>query len=162
MTNIKRIQKYIENIIRCAVIALSTTFTASLEANGGVNTSYSQQQKKCLYDTVYHESRNQGKQGMIAVAWVTLNRVKDSRFPKTPCKVVYSPSQYSWTKNKPPIKEKDSYEVVKDIVDGVLVGKHKDNTFGATYYHATGIKPYWTKDMKCTTKIGGHKFYKPK
>ena len=44
---------------------------------------------QCLAMNVYHESRNQGTAGQIAVAHVTINRVKDSRFPNTVCGVVY-------------------------------------------------------------------------
>ena len=34
-----------------------------------------------------------------------------------------------------------------------------DNTYGATHYHATYIRPYWTCDMSYITTIGGHHFY---
>jgi len=34
-----------------------------------------------------------------------------------------------------------------------------DNTYGATHYHATTIRPYWVSDMSYITTIGGHHFY---
>jgi N-acetylmuramoyl-L-alanine amidase len=34
-----------------------------------------------------------------------------------------------------------------------------DNTYGATHYHATTIRPYWVSDMSYLTTIGGHHFY---
>ena len=43
---------------------------------------------KCLAKNIYFEARNQSIQGMYAVADVTLNRVKDSRWPSTVCEVV--------------------------------------------------------------------------
>ena len=43
---------------------------------------------KCLAKNIYFEARNQSIQGMYAVADVTLNRVKDSRWPSTICAVV--------------------------------------------------------------------------
>lgn len=157
MTNIKRIHKYLTNIIRCAIIALSVTFTASLEAKG-----YDSTQINCLAKNAYMEARGQGEEGMLAVIFTTLNRVKSGKFPDSICGVVYQSRQFSWTSNRPPIKEPEVYAKAKELAQEAVRGKHKDNTFGATYFHSTGIKPYWTKDMKCTTKIGGHKFYKPK
>ena len=43
---------------------------------------------KCLAQNIYWEARNQSIQGMYAVADVTLNRVKDKRWPSTVCEVV--------------------------------------------------------------------------
>lgn len=34
-----------------------------------------------------------------------------------------------------------------------------DNTYGATHYHATSIRPYWVSEMSYITTIGGHHFY---
>ena len=42
----------------------------------------------CMADNIYFEARNQGTAGWSAVASVTLNRVKDKRFPNTVCEVV--------------------------------------------------------------------------
>ena len=46
-------------------------------------------QVSCLADNVYFEARNQGTAGWSAVISVTLNRVKDKRFPNTVCGVIY-------------------------------------------------------------------------
>lgn len=46
---------------------------------------------------IYWEARNQTTEGMIAVAVVTLNRVKDSRFPGNISDVVWQHKQFSWT-----------------------------------------------------------------
>ena len=62
----------------------------------GVDTT----QATCLADNVYFESRNQGTAGWSAVISVTLNRVKDKRFPNTICEVVkQGPTRESWKKN---------------------------------------------------------------
>ena len=45
-------------------------------------------QTTCMADNIYFEARNQGTAGWSAVASVTLNRVKDKRFPNTVCEVV--------------------------------------------------------------------------
>ena len=45
--------------------------------------------KECLAVNMYHEARDQGTAGRLAVSAVVLNRVRDSRFPNTVCEVVY-------------------------------------------------------------------------
>ena len=42
----------------------------------------------CLAENMYHEAKNQGTAGWSAVASVTFNRIRDSRFPNTVCEVV--------------------------------------------------------------------------
>ena len=68
----------------------------------------SEEEIRCLAENIYWEARNQSKEGRLAVAQVTLNRVEDPRFPNTICGVVkqtkYYPSgridlhscQFSW------------------------------------------------------------------
>ena len=57
---------------------------------------------RCLAENVYHEARNQGTAGWLAVASVTMNRVIDNRFPNTICEVVFqAETKESWkTKSK--------------------------------------------------------------
>ena len=43
---------------------------------------------QCLALNMYHEARNQGSAGLLAVSSVVLNRVKDKRFPNTICEVI--------------------------------------------------------------------------
>ena len=51
----------------------------------------------CLAENMYHEAKNQGTAGWSAVASVTFNRVKDTRFPNTVCEVVkQGPTRESW------------------------------------------------------------------
>lgn len=42
----------------------------------------------CMAQNIYWEARNQSRPGMIAVARVVINRIKDKRFPDTVCEVV--------------------------------------------------------------------------
>ena len=57
---------------------------------------------ECLALNIYHEARNQPTAGKLAVAQVTLNRVKHDRFPNTICGVVYQ----GYYLNNNPIKHK--------------------------------------------------------
>ena len=51
----------------------------------------------CLAENMYHEAKNQGTAGWSAVASVTFNRIRDSRFPNTVCEVVkQGPTRESW------------------------------------------------------------------
>ena len=155
------------SILKCAVLVLSVTLTATLQAE--TNPKQSQVQKlskaqiECLSINAYMEARNQGVKGMQAVTWVVLNRTKHPSYPSTPCAVIYSPKQFSWVSNKPiQIKEKDAYMQAERVVEGVLSGKLKDNTNSSTHFHSTRIKPVWASRLSYTTTIGSHCFYKMK
>ena len=54
-------------------------YVGQVEANNDVH---------CLAEYIYHEARGESTAGKMAVALVTLNRVKDKRFPDTICSVV--------------------------------------------------------------------------
>ena len=162
------VSKNINNILRKAVLnitlAASLSSVAALLHAGGTNVhKHDSKQVECLINNVYFESRGESKKGMLAVAYVTLNRVKDSRFPKTICGVVKQPRQFSWWNGKTPqVKEKDAYMQAERVVEGVLSGKLKDNTNSSTHFHSTRIKPVWASRLSYTTTIGSHCFYKLK
>jgi len=52
---------------------------------------------KCLADNIYFEALTESDAGKIAVANVTMNRVKHPAFPNSVCDVVWEPKQFSWT-----------------------------------------------------------------
>ena len=171
MTNIKRIHKHmtthLTTILKCAVIVLSLSLTATLQAE--TNPKQSQVQKlskaqiECLVLNSYMEARGQGVKGMQAVTWVVLNRTKHPSYPSTPCSVIAQPKQFSWYGNKPiQVKEKDAYTQAERVVEGVLSGKLKDNTNSSTHFHSARIKPKWSSRLSYTTTIGSHCFYKMK
>jgi len=156
------------SILKCAVLAISVTLTATLHANSINDSSQvqklSKSQIECLIKNAYFESRNQGVKGMQAVTWVVLNRTKHPSYPSTPCAVIYAPFQFSWTKSgaKVQVKEKDAYTQAERVVEGVLSGKLKDNTNSSTHFHSARIKPKWSSRLSYTTTIGSHCFYKLK
>ena len=58
---------------------------------------HQQEEISCMADNIYFEARNQGTAGWSAVASVTFNRIRDSRFPNTVCEVVkQGPTRESW------------------------------------------------------------------
>lgn len=168
MTYIKRIHKYMTSILKYAVLVLSLSLTATLQAKS-INDSpqvqkLSNKQIQCLVLNSYMEARGQGVKGMQAVTWVVLNRTKHPSYPSTPCAVIYAPFQFEWTRNGKPVhvKEKDAYTQAERVVEGVLSGKLKDNTNSSTHFHSTRIKPVWASRLSYTTTIGSHCFYKLK
>ncbi len=155
------------SILKYAVLALSVTLTATLQAKSINDSSHAQKLSKsqieCLIKNAYFESRNQGVKGMQAVTWVVLNRTKHPSYPSTPCAVIAQPKQFSWYGNKPiQVREKDAYTQAERVVEGVLSGKLKDNTNASTHFHSTRIKPVWANRLSYTTTIGSHCFYKMK
>ena len=67
------------------------------------------EQEFCLAQNVFFESSVDNKAGMAAVADVTLNRVKDTRYPNTVCEVVYQAiMKESWkTKQYPDLPDSE-------------------------------------------------------
>ena len=156
----------LKNLVRsmslCCVIALSASFSATLQAETNPKQSQTQTLSKerieCLVLNSYHESRGDGEKGMLATIFVVLNRTKDSRFPSTPCKVIAQPNQFEWWGKGKTIKEPEMYDKAKQLVYEVLEGKHKDFTKGSIYFNAHHKAP---KGTMCTIRIGNHSFYKP-
>ena len=68
-----------------------------LETPPSVDLEYDRQEISCLADNMYWEARNQSTKGLIAVGYVTMNRVADHRYPYTVCEVVeQGPVRESW------------------------------------------------------------------
>lgn len=118
---------------------------------------------------IYHEARGESLIGQLAVGFVTLNRLKDERFPQSVRKVVYQESQFSWTKTTTNVRDKKSWKVAKDIANFLYVMKRSPNlydmmdpTYGSTYFHTRHVKPYWKKYFTKVITIDNHVFYKPK
>lgn len=122
---------------------------------------------QCLAKNVYFEGRNQPWVGQVAIAQVTLNRVRSAAFPNTICEVVRQKKrnicQFSWYcdgKSDQPKDIKD-YDKATDVAIQVYSGTIPDVTEGALWYHATYIRrPFWAYSMKEMVKINEHIFYK--
>lgn len=114
----------------------------------------------CLAKNIYFESRGEALAGKLAVAQVTLNRVKHKQFPKTVCEVVYQPRQFSWTANKRQMIRdakawRESLEIARSAVGS---GITELRGFTAIYFHSGRKPPDWGK-VRLVAKIGKHKFY---
>lgn len=127
-----------------------------------------QKEAVCLAQNIYFEAGNEPTSGKEAVAAVTLNRVKDSRFPKTTCGVVYQNNprgcQFSWTcDNKPDvIRNERVFGESLNIAQQYLLGKKNPSniTRDVVYYHANYVKPDWAEKKRRVASIGAHVFYR--
>lgn len=130
----------------------------------------------CLALNVYFEARNQSTIGQIAVAQVTMNRVRDPRFPNTVCEVVKQGHTYSW-KPELPIKnqcqfswwcdgksdepkDEDAFQKAMLIATGVYRQDLDDFVDGATHYHAVYVLPDWSASKQYIVRIDDHIFYR--
>ena len=132
----------------------------------------------CLAKNIYYEAGLESRDGMIAVAQVTLNRAEDDKFPKTVCGVVNQKTQvavikenkpavktvcqFSWVCNPPaPVKfVSDRWQESLAVAEEVMYqGLRLDNEVmaEALYFHNTQTHPNW--GLMRIARIGGHVFY---
>lgn len=124
---------------------------------------------------VYGEARNQGLDGMLAVASVILNRAKKPSWWGQDIKsVILKPWQFSCLNENDPNRNtleniasdfQDSlkrlnilrhcYWIAKGLLEGFLLS----NVGGATHYHTRQVKPDWKDKLQKIVQIGDHIFY---
>lgn len=130
---------------------------------------------KCLADNIYYEAGFEPEEGRLAVAQVTMNRLKDPNYPKTVCGVVYErhrtkqnkiAAAFSWTltpfrpKGR---KSKKTYDDALELARNVLTNQQKSSIIDedVKYYHASYIRaPNWASDHEVVAEIGHHIFYR--
>ena len=123
------------------------------------NLAASQSEFDCLALNVYHEARGEARAGQLAVAAVTLNRVRDAEFPDSVCGVVWQRGQFSWTRDGKPDRpyEKDAWEQAKRVALAAWWGQ--SNVGVATYFHAVSVRPFWARERRKIARVGRHVFY---
>jgi len=126
---------------------------------------HDKQQIRCMADNTYFEAGHESTEGKIAVNNVVLNRVKDKRFPKTPCAVINQKArgvcQFSWKCQRGKrIADMTAYRKATAVAEDVYLGNYTDVTKGAKFYHADYVSPSWGRVFDRTTKIGAHIFYR--
>lgn len=131
---------------------------------------------RCLQLNVYFEARNQSFEGRKAVAWVTLNRMENKKYPDNICDVVYQARkdsegniklykcQFSWFCD-------GKSDTIKNTRAWISVGKaveksvedwafKKNKLVGeAIMYHSDYVSPYWAEYYTKVTQIESHIFY---
>jgi hypothetical protein len=126
--------------------------------------AYTDDEYFCMVQNVYFEAGVEGTQGRLAVAMVTLERVKDPRYPNNICDVVYENKQFSWYWDGKPDRPQNmkAYEEIRMLVGAILDADAAfvDPTYDSTHYHANYVKPYWKDYMVYKATVETHIFYR--
>lgn len=154
---------------------LTAVDAQSMAKDEAMHRFYNDLEVDVLARTLWGEARGEGVAGMEAVAAVILNRVKIAKdkggkfwWGANIIQVCQKPYQFScWNRSDPNFRklqaltEKDLYFATAiRIARRAVIGVLKDQTGGATHYHATGISPYWSKKESPSAVIGNHIFYR--
>ncbi|HZW82633.1 MAG TPA: spore cortex-lytic enzyme [Candidatus Deferrimicrobium sp.] len=131
--------------------------TAGSTNKGGKAVGSNSKDLNLLAHAVTGEARGEPYQGKVAVAAVILNRIKDSRFPKTIAGIIYQPGAFSSVSdgqiNLQP--DADAIKAAREAMNG------SDPSHGAVFFFApekTTNRFVWSRPQIC--KIGKHIFTK--
>lgn len=121
----------------------------------------------CLALNMFFEARDQGVEGMLMVADVTMERVADARYPDTICEVVWQRKQFSWTHDglsDDPDRYDTHYDrmawvTAKSLAEDVIDDRSNLPGSGATHYHAKRVSPDWASSLTLIGSVGDHVFY---
>ncbi len=129
----------------------------------------SQAEIECLALNIYWEARSEPREGQLAVASVTLNRVLDPAYPNSICEVVYQgdPSRFGqcqfswWCDGRSDVpKEAKAWERSLERAIVALKGQGLDPSGGALFYHHHAVQPYWSSKKQLIARIGQHLYYR--
>ena len=137
--------------------------------------SVNPEELECMSKNIYFEAALESTAGKLAVAQVTMNRVKSNTWPNTVCKVITQGKhydngfpvrdrcQFSWYcdgKHDEPYMGsmwRESQEVARYVL---TTPDLMDITDGATHYHADYISsPRWADPKRKTVEIDTHIFF---
>src|SRR6185437_2021850 len=122
---------------------------------------------------IWREARGTGREGMLAVGWVMMNRLATKRWGLTMLDVVTARLQFSsmtapgdsqtiiWPNTHCSPADLAAWRVAQDVVDLVIgAPSANDPTKGATFYFADTIdKPEWADSMRLVATIGNQEFF---
>jgi N-acetylmuramoyl-L-alanine amidase len=121
----------------------------------------------CLSQAVHGEAGNQSLSGKIAVAYVIINRSKDSNFPSDICGVIHQKGQFNFLSAVKHLKEErpEQKKQMEDCIRASFMAYNKDvpdPSFGSLYFINPKIARYkgWLKHLTRVARIDDHDFYK--
>jgi len=112
---------------------------------------------ECVAKVVIHEAGNQSFRGKVAVAQVIRARIKDGRFPATPCAVTLQDGQFFDVDAYHPSKTDKSWQEAVSISVQTLGGGFDDVVPGALFFHRVG---YPMRSYQRLSQVGDHVFYR--
>jgi N-acetylmuramoyl-L-alanine amidase len=153
--------------LRLSAVVLATALPVAFASSAQGLTRITPGAEHCLALAMYWEAKNEGPDGMRAVASVVLNRVAHPDFPDTVCGVVKQggetpPCQFSWWcdgKSDRPTEAR-AWTTAQQIAERALASPPSDRTFGALFFHNTAIETPWVRKRQRTVQIGRHIFYR--
>lgn len=147
---------------------LTITMCLAVLAVLPVNVKAEETPDNMLALNLYHEARGEGREGMIAVGWVVLNRIQDAKYPNDVVAVVTQKRgkycEWGWWcdgKSDTPT-EAEKWSEAQAIAAELLSGNPpEDPTNGGLWFHETfRDRPSWMgSDVVRSASIGGHHFY---
>jgi len=122
----------------------------------------------CLTQAVYFEARGESARGQAAVATVIMNRVKNPKFPKTVCAVVYQGAsrhngcQFSFACDGQAerVVEDSAWDRARQVAARALSGVLLRDIGSATHFHTVSVSPGWGPQMLRVAQVGLHVFYR--
>lgn len=135
------------------------------------------EERMCLAQAIFHESRGEPEQGQWAVASVILNRVQSRRYPDSVCEVVFQNAhlrnrcQFSFACDGRPddggdgnIIERQSWvkshvialAAYEQFLEGTTPAEGLET---ALFFHTTTVSPSWASAYTQVAAIGNHIFY---
>jgi spore germination cell wall hydrolase CwlJ-like protein len=124
---------------------------------------------RCLSEVLYYEARGEGSGGQKAVAEVVFHRMNHGNYGHSICAVVYEGQnrpgcQFSFACNgdMKKAKQQDAWRRSEALATQIMTHEVnlRNDTGGATDFHAISVSPEWADTKEKTTQIGNHIFYR--
>lgn len=153
----------VRRVLAAALVLVGLMMVLPVTAN-----AYSREDEKLFALNMYHEARSGGREGMIAVGWVVLNRLKAKGFPKTIHGVILQggpkpPCEWGWTcdRRKDAPAAGKQWQLAQTLARQMLSrNRPADPTGGALWFHEEWRSPpAYTATLRQTATIGGNVFY---
>lgn len=123
----------------------------------------SREEKECLLKNIYFEAGVENFKGKLAVAQITINRMRANKWGKNICDVVFAKKQFSWTLEKKKVNSKPKgklWELSKKAQEAFLNGVRVSGLENSMHYHTDYIaKPQWAYKKDVAMEVGQHIFY---
>ena len=163
------------------LLAVLTSMMISYAPYNVNGVEFTKEEAFCLAQNVFMEAKGENLAGKSAVAHVTLNRVKHSKYPNSVCGVtkqaklrtnwkgsqvpIIGMCQFSWycdgKDDTIPRNARIGWKQAQEVALYTLVlNQYKGLVEGATHYHADYVKPDWRHHLTLIGKIDRHIFYR--
>jgi N-acetylmuramoyl-L-alanine amidase len=156
----RQFMKLISNLLSLFIIAALAVMALHGKPKQQAARDLSEDDLFCMVQNVYHEARGEDVLGQVAVAHVTLNRVRSPAYPDTVCGLVWQKGQFSWTEGgrSDRMTDLDAMGKAVDIALAASRGKIKGPTGGALHSYAHDrVRPHWSR-QGYRLVVGEHTF----